>query len=255
MSNKTNDDEEYFDFQVNGEDLYEDQFEDDGEYFESEEEEMEYALRTEIVGLCEQLHQKNLLAAGDGNVSLRINDDYILITPSGRPKAFLIEDDIAIITISGEVIFGKPSSEMSMHLAIYRQCPEARAVIHAHPPHAIAWSVAFPEAQALPENCLSEVILATGGIPIAPYARPGSEDMGEVLKPYISNYKNLILSRHGAVSWGESLQEAYMGMERIEHSAYILFLAQQLGGLTSLPEDEVQYLLNYRREKIGNRSL
>ncbi len=206
---------------------------------------------THILEICKRLHARNMLSAADGNISLRLDDQHILITPSGVSKAFMSADQMALITLDNKIIFGNPSSERLMHLEVYRSCPKARAVIHAHPPTAIAWSIARPDLKKLPSDCLSEVILATGDIPFADYARPGSGAMGDVLKPYLPDYKALILRRHGAITWAESLEEAYRGMERIENSAQILSTAQQLGGIHPLPEEEIQYLYQLRK-KIGN---
>lgn len=155
---------------------------------------------------------------------------------------------MSVVTPSGEVLVGKPSSEMAMHLEIYDRCPKAKAVVHAHPPTAIAWTVAEPKLEELPCTALSEVILATGGIPIAPYARPGTNEMALRVRPYLPQSRVLILARHGAVSWGESLDEAYIGMERLEHSAEILMKAKIMGGVTELPADEVDFLRDLRKK-------
>lgn len=215
---------------------------------------MEINLRKQICQAGQRLYQKNFLASCDGNVSVRLSNDRILITPTGVSKGFLKPEQIAVVDLSGKVIEGHPSGEMKMHLQVYRSSKKAQAVVHAHPPHAIAWSVAEPSLKELPSHCLSEVILAAGAIPFVPYARPGTEDMAEKLKPYLPEYRALILSRHGALTWGESLDEAVNGMERVDHSAQILFLARQLGELSFLPEEEVKYLKSVR-EKIGERLL
>ena len=205
----------------------------------------------EILEIGQRLHARNMLSAADGNISVRLDDQNILITPSGIAKAFMKIEDMAVITLDNEIISGNPSSERLMHLEVYRNCPEAKAVIHAHPMTAIAWSIAQPEMKKLPSDCLSEVILATGDIPFVKYARPGTQAMGEVLKPYLPEHKAMILSRHGAITWGESLAEAYRGMERIENSAQILAQARQLGGIHPLPQEEIDYLYELRK-KIGN---
>lgn len=208
-------------------------------------------IASDIVEICERLHSRNMLAAADGNISYRISDDEILVTPSGIAKAFMNTEQMAVINLKGEVLVGSPSSERQMHLEIFKASTKAQAVIHAHPPTAIAWSIAAPDLNKLPSDCLSEVILATGDIPFVPYARPGTAQMGEVLKPYLPQHRALILRNHGAVTWGESLAEAYRGMERIEHSAQILAQAQQLGGLHPLPKEEIDYLYELRK-KIGD---
>lgn len=214
----------------------------------------EIETRLQIVEVCRRLYNRNMLAAADGNVSYRTSDNYILITPSARQKAFIEPSDIAVMSSSGDVITGSPSGERLMHLEIYRLCRHARAVVHAHPPHAIAWSLARPEMEELPCDRMSEVILATGGIPMVPYARPGTEAMGHCLRKFLPNSRAMILGCHGAVSWGEDLEEALNGMERIEHSAQILWLAEQLGGAKPLPREEVAVLHEMRR-KMGERLL
>lgn len=214
----------------------------------------EASIRLEIVQACRRLYQRNMLAAADGNISFRLTNGRILITPSGRPKAFIEPNELAVMNLEGQVLEGKPSSERCMHLEIYRLCPEARAVIHAHPPHAVAWSLARPELGELPSEHLSEVILGAGRIPFVPYARPTTAVMGEVLRPYLPKCRAMILSRHGAVCWGETLEESLNGMERVEHSAQILWLAETLGGSKPLPKDEVNVLRAMRAE-FGDRLL
>jgi len=211
-------------------------------------------IRVQIIEVCKNLYAKNMLAAADGNISYKVSDDEVLITPSGVSKASAKPEDICVINMKGEVISGKPSSERLMHLQVYKSCPEAKAVVHAHPPHAIAWTVAHPELTELPATCLSEVILAAGKIPFVPYARPSTQAMGNNLTPFLPDCRLMILARHGALSWGESLQEASMGMERLEHSAQILYLSQSLKQLTHLPEEEVSALKEMRK-KIGPKTI
>lgn len=208
----------------------------------------------QIVEVARRLHLRNMLAAADGNISYRISDEEILITPSGISKAFMNPSEMAIITLDNKILKGKPSSERLMHLEVYKNCPEARAVVHAHPPTAVAWTIARPDLKELPSESLSEVILACGRIPFVPYARPGSLDMGTVLTPYLPQQRAFLLSRHGALTWGEDLDEAWKGMERIEHSAEMLLKAVQLGGLTSLPSEEIA-VLREMRTQLGPRLL
>ncbi|MCB0407552.1 MAG: class II aldolase/adducin family protein [Bdellovibrionales bacterium] len=207
-----------------------------------------------IVKVCKRLWARNMLASADGNVSYRLSDQEILITPSGVAKAFMDPDEMAVIDIEGNILKGEPSSERLMHLAVYRKAPQAKAVVHAHPPHAIAWSVSRPDLTELPSECLSEVILACGSIPLVPYATPSTEEMGQHLENFLPDYRVMILSRHGGLAWGESLEEAVNGMERLEHSAEILWLAQTMGELTSLPPSSVERLKTMRKE-MGPRIL
>ena len=205
-----------------------------------------------VCDVCRRLHARNFLAAADGNVSLRLADGRIAITPSGVNKATIRPDQMAFLSASGAVLSGNPSSERLMHLAIYAACADARAVVHAHPPTAIAWTVARPEWTELPGDILPEVVLGVGSIPIVPYARPGTDAVGAGLTPWLPRSRALILARHGVVCWGETLDEGYDGVERIEHVARILKSAQELGGLTSLPAAEVAALARLR-ESSGPR--
>ncbi len=215
---------------------------------------LEERVRQELVHGCQRLYGRNMLAAADGNLSFRLSDDRILITPSGVAKAFLSASEMAVMNLDGEVLQGSPSGERLMHLEVYRRCDKAKAVVHAHPPTAIAWSVARPELKELPNEALSEVILAAGSIPIVPYSRPSTQAMGDSLRPFLPQSRLMILSRHGGLSWGESLDEALGGMERLEHVAHILWLAEGLGGLTSLPPQEVEALWQMRRQ-MGDKTL
>ena len=207
-----------------------------------------------LCDICRRLHARNLLAAADGNVSVLLEDGRIAITPAGVAKARMEAADLAYLEPGGTVGSGRPSSERLMHLAVYRACPEARAVVHAHPPTAVAWSLARPDLAFLPSEALPEVILAAGAIPFVPYARPGTAAMGEVLAPFLPEHRLLILSRHGALAWGESLEEAYNGIERLEHACQILAAAERLGGAAALPAAEVEALREARRQS-GRRLL
>ncbi len=207
-----------------------------------------------LVEMCRRLHARNLIAAADGNVSLRLEDGTILMTPTGVNKGFLKAHQMARLTLNDEILSGSPSGERRMHLEVYRRCPKAKAVVHAHPPTAIAWSVARPELTELPSEGLSEIVLAVGSIPFVPYARPGGQGMGDALHPFLPERRVLILSRHGALSWGESWEEAYNGMERLEHSAQILKSAVELGGLSPLAPEELA-ALKAMRAQSGERSL
>ncbi len=196
----------------------------------------------QIIEICHILHRKDMLAAADGNVSIRLDSERITITPSGKNKQFLNVRDLAIVGIRGDVISGYPSSELDMHLAVYRTISEAAYVIHAHPPTAIAWTIARPDLTHIPVESLSETILGLGEIPIVPYQRPGTRDMGDAIVPFVKKHRAMILARHGAISWGESMMEALNGMERIEHSCKILKSAHELGGITNLDPQEIMHL-------------
>ena len=207
-----------------------------------------------IAEICRRLHARNLLAAADGNVSVRVSDEEILFTPTGVNKANLRDEDLAVVNLKGKVLKGNPSGERLMHLEVYRRCEKAKAIVHAHPPTAIAFTVAMPHLKELPAEALSELILAVGSVPIAPFARPGTIEMGTVLHPFLPQRRVILLARHGAISWGEDLEEAYNGMERLEHISQILKSSHELGGITLLPAEEVAALRDLRAQ-MGERTL
>ena len=213
---------------------------------------MSDALLDALLDAGRRLHAAGLLAASDGNLSVRLPNGLIAMTPSGVPKSRLRREDLAHLTLEGEVVAGRPSSERAMHLAIYRAVPQARAVVHAHPPTAIAWTLARPELQELPSDGLPEVILAAGRIPIVPMAMPGTEAMGTHLLPYLPAHRLLLLARHGGLCWGESMDEAAGGLERLEQVAEILWKAETLGGAKPLPDSDLAEL-RALRTKLGPR--
>jgi L-fuculose-phosphate aldolase len=215
---------------------------------------MQFEHFEEIRDACAHLHARGLLAAADGNVSVRLPDDTVLLTPAGVNKARLPPGSLARVALDGRVIEGRPSKELAMHLAVYGACPDARVVVHAHPPTAIAWTLARPELEELPTDSLPELLLAAGRVPIVPYARPATEELGTVLLPFLPGHRLLLLSRHGALAWGESMEEAINGIERLEHSALILKAAEELGGSTPLPPAELE-ALRALKARLGPRLL
>ena len=213
---------------------------------------MSDALLHDLLDACRRLHAGGLLAASDGNLSVRLPNGLIAMTPSGVPKAKVQLGDLAHLQLDGTIQAGRPSSERAMHLAIYRAVPAAKAIVHAHPPTAIAWSLARPELKELPSDGLPEVILAAGRIPIVPMAIPGTEAMGRNLLPFLPHHRLLILARHGGLCWGGHMNEAAGGMERLEQIADILLKAEALGGAKPLSPAEIEEL-RALRAKLGPR--
>jgi L-fuculose-phosphate aldolase len=218
------------------------------------------AAAAEVVATCKRLYDFGLLAAGDGNVSCRIAGGTILVTPRGASKAFVQPDDLAEVRLDGTTVARpgspQPSTELDLHLEVYRRAPEAVAVCHAHPPHAIAWTVARPGDTGLPAEALPEVLLACGSLPVAPYGIPGTADLAAKVGAYVPAHRVVVLARHGGLAWGESLAEAAGGLERLEHAAKILHLAAQIapgGVLTPLPAAELA-LLKRKRAAAGPRT-
>jgi L-fuculose-phosphate aldolase len=206
--------------------------------------------RDEIVRLGKLLHQRGYVAATDGNLSVRLDDDRILATPTGMSKGLLTADDLVVVDSNGRKLSGErgASSELEMHLLVYRLRPDVHAVVHAHPPTATGFAAA---GLSLEEPLISEVVIALGSVPLAPYATPGTPELTKVLEPLVPRYDAILMANHGAVTCGPDLLSAYMKMETVEHSARIALVTHQLGQQHLLGTAEVQKLLAIRRHYAG----
>lgn len=199
-------------------------------------------LASDISRISRRLAAKGFVAALDGNISVRKDANTILITAGGKSKGEVTPRNVVTVRMDGTVVTrGKPpSSELPMHLAIYRARPDIKAVVHAHPPYATALAAS---GQRLSVNVLPEVILSLGVVPLVPYAMPSSEDVGAALVPHLATSHAALLANHGAVAWARTLREAYLLMEKLEHAAQIEFLARLLGGPRPLTDPQVAELL------------
>ncbi len=197
-------------------------------------------MRQEIVRVCRMLHRKNYLAATDGNVSVRLGDQ-VLVTPSGVHKGLMEADQVITVDLQGRVLrgVGRPTSEIRMHLLAYELRPDVGAVVHAHLPYATACTLA---GISLLEPILPEVVITLGGIPTAPYATPGSVAVPEAIRDFIREYDALLLSRHGAMTVGPDVSDAYNKMEKLEHTARVVLAARLQGPVEPLPAAEVETL-------------
>lgn len=220
------------------------------------ERQRETALREEIVRVCRLMWEKGFVAASDGNASVRLGGDRLLVTPSGLSKGFLSPSDVVMTDMEGKPVrlFShgdrglKPSSEILLHLEVYRQRPDVHAVVHAHPPLAIAFTIA---GISLAQCVLPEVVVNLGSIPTTAYATPSTAEGPEVIQGLIRDYDALILDRHGTVTVGPTVFDAYMKLEKIEHLAQVTLAARQLGRVGLLPQEEVRKLVEMRRQKLG----
>lgn len=206
--------------------------------------------RREIVRVARRLYQRGLVAGSDGNVSVRLSESRILITPAGASKVDVSEDDIVEIDIDGRVLDGRgrPSSEVAMHLAAYRRRADVGAVVHAHPPVATAFAVA---GESLDERVLPEIVFLVGRVPLVPYARPGSSELAERLEPFLADHDAFLLANHGATTVGPTLELAHQRMESLEHAARILLLARLLGRVNALSPEAIEELLLARQRTYG----
>lgn len=187
------------------------------------------------------MYDRGYVASNDGNLSVRLSEDRLLITMSGVSKGFLDRDKFVIVDYDGAVISGKhdPSSEMKMHLMVYRERPDVHAVAHAHPPAATGFSVA---GLHLPDALLPEVIVSLGFVPIAPYGTPGTMELVESLRGFVRNHDAVLLENHGALTLGPDIISAYHKMETMEHCAQITLVARMLGQVNSIGQENVDKL-------------
>ncbi len=187
----------------------------------------EQSLRLEMLKVCRKLESKGLIAASDGNISCRAGPDCMLITPRGVSKGDIEPEEIAKTSMQGDLLEGpmRPSNEILMHVQVYRMRPDVSAVVHAHPVVATAFTLAgFP----FNTKVLPEVWFMLGKVPVAPYATPATDEVPRSIEPYIPDSRAILLRRHGALTFGRSLMEACMRMEKLEHCAKVLFYASML---------------------------
>ncbi len=201
----------------------------------------ESALRASIVEVGRRLYARSYTASNDGNISARLGSDRLLMTPKSVCKGFMTPDMMCITDLDGRKLQGDrdPSSEMLMHLEVYRQRPDAQAVVHAHPPIATGFAVAgIPLNRAV----LAEVLTTLGSIPIAEYATPSTAELPAAVGKYIKAHDAMLLANHGALTVGADVFAAYFKMETIEHFAKISLVARLLGGENLIAREEVDRL-------------
>ncbi len=209
----------------------------------------EWSLRREICEIGRRVYARGLAAGTDGNLSARLSDGRCLITPSGSCLGLLDPGDLVTIDAVGRVLTGRAraSSERWMHLAAYARRPDIAAAIHAHPPTVIAFTVA---GVSFSQCALPEVILAFGQIPVTAYATPGTEEGAGIVCELIERFDALVLDRHGSLTVGSSVTDAYNKLDKLEHGARVLYAARQLVGVRDLPPEEVAKLAALR-ESMG----
>jgi L-fuculose-phosphate aldolase len=206
-------------------------------------------LRRELVEVGRRTYERGYVASNDGNISARIDENRVVITPTGVSKGFMKPDDMVVVNMDGQVIGGtkKPSSEVFMHLQVYKDRPDVNSVCHAHPPHATGFAVA---GIPLDKCVLPEVIVALGNIPIVEYGTPGTEEFYKPVVKLLPDYDAFLLANHGALTIGVDILNAYHKMETLEHFAHIAFVAHQLGNITVLNDVQVEKLKELR-SKFG----
>src|SRR5215469_11767430 len=174
------------------------------------------------------LHSLGFIAATDGNLSVRLDEDRILVTPTGMSKGMMSSSDLVVVDLEGKKLKGKRqvTSEIGMHLLIYRMRPDIRGIVHAHPRTATGFAAA---GMPLNQPLVCEVVIGLGLIPLARYGTPGTPELTDALEPLIPEYDAILMSNHGVVAYGDTLDHAYMKMETVEHSAQIALVTHLLG--------------------------
>jgi L-fuculose-phosphate aldolase len=208
--------------------------------------------REDIVRVGRLVFEKGWVASNDGNISIRLGPDRMLATPAGINKGMLVPEDLLVCDLEGNKLTGfrEPTSEILMHLTIYKMRPDVEAVVHAHPPVATGYALA---GRPLNLGVLPEVIVALGAVPLAEYGLPGTPALSEGMMPYLANYDALLLANHGVVAYGDGVYRAFFRMDTVEHSARINLVAELLGGPRVLPRNEIQKLFD-ARDRYGVKS-
>jgi L-fuculose-phosphate aldolase len=205
--------------------------------------------RRDIVEIGRRIYRLGYVAAFDGNISVRLEDGNILCTPTAISKGYMAEDDLVVVDPEGRKVDGerKVSSEIAMHLLIYKLRPDVHAVVHAHPPCATGYAAAgIPLNKAL----VAEVVMTFGCIPLAPYGTTGTPELTDAIKPYVSDHDGILLANHGVVTYGQDIYLAHAKMETVEHFARISLTTRILGKEVLLTSEDVGKLL-VAREKYG----
>ena len=209
----------------------------------------EYKLKESICEIGRRVYSKGFAAANDGNISIRLNDKELLCTPTMVSKGYMKPEDICKVDYEGKQISGirKRSSEILLHLSVYKNRPDVNGVVHCHPPHATAFAVAH---EPIPKAILPEVEVFLGEVPTAIYVTPGGQKFADSIIPYVKDCNTILLANHGTITFGPDLEKAYFNTEIIDAYCRILILSRQLGRVNYFTEKETSELLELKK-KLG----
>ena len=208
-------------------------------------------MHDEILEVCRLLWSRGLIAGRDGNVSARLSNGQVLVTPAGMAKRDCTAQDLVIVDPAGMHVSGRraASSELGIHLRIYQRRPDVAAVVHAHPPVATGFALA---GETLPPDALPEIVLGIGAVPLVHYETPGSPALADALEPHLSEHDAFLLANHGAVTIGPSLSVAYERLESLEHTARIVLTARLLGRVIALSPAQLDALAGAAIPGVGD---
>ena len=206
----------------------------------------EHKLKEQICEIGRRLYAKGFAAANDGNITIRLNDREVLCTPTMVSKGYMKPEDICKVDYDGKQLAGtkRRTSEVLLHLAVYKERPDVHSVVHCHPPHATAFAVAH---EPIPKCVLPEVEVFLGEVPMAVYETPGNLKFAETIVPYLKDCNTIILANHGTVSFGPTVEAAYFNTEIIDAYCKILILARQLGRVNFFDEQKTKELLDLKK--------
>lgn len=208
----------------------------------------ELEIKEEMCEIGRRVYNRGMVAANDGNFSVRLNDNEFLCTPTGVSKGFMTPEFICKVNAKGEVLEAnegfRPSSEVKMHMRIYAKRPDVNAVVHAHPMYATSFAIA---GKPLMDPIMPEAVISLGGVPLAKYGTPGTMEVPDSIEGFLDDYDAVLLENHGALTYSDSLMNAYYKMESVEFYARLMYQAQMLGGAQIIPPEKVEELYETRR--------
>ena len=209
----------------------------------------EYEIKQQICEIGKRIYDKGMVASNDGNISVKISDNEFLCTPTGVSKGFMTPEYICKVDANGKVLQAnagfKPSSEIKMHMRVYKERPDVKSVVHAHPLYATSFAIA---GIPLTEPIMPEAVIALGCVPIAEYGTPSTEEIPDAVSKHLQYYDAVLLANHGALSFSDSLLSAYHKMESVEFYAQLMYQSKMLGGPKKLSDAQVERLYEIRRE-------
>jgi len=206
-----------------------------------------HKIKQEICEIGDRIYKKGFAAANDGNISFRISEKEIVCTPTQICKGYMKPDDLCVVDMEGNQISGhrKRTSEIKLHIAIMKERPEVKSVVHCHPPHATAFGIA---REPIPQCVLPEVEVFLGDVPITKYATPGGQEFASTILPFVHKTNVIILANHGTVSYGPTVEQAYWWTEILDAYCRMLMLARGLGRVNYFTEPEARALLDLKQQ-------
>lgn len=209
----------------------------------------EMDIKKEMCEIGKRVYDRGMVAANDGNFSVKLNEREYLCTPTGVSKGFMTPEFICKVDEKGNVLEDnegfRPSSEIKMHLRVYEERPDVRAVVHAHPMYATSFAIA---GMGLTAKIMPEAVISLGEVPLTPYGTPSTMEIPDAISPFLQDYDAVLLANHGALSYAGTLLDAYHKMESVEFYARLLYQARMLGGAKEFSDQQVERLYEIRRQ-------